>query len=106
MFSSNYARLFSSSQLENLAEGKRTQMEFQAQGADNPFHAEHVRTFCEYVEFMVASAKSEIRELVPIMIEEALQKRKVRVEVDEASMKTVKRKIEDMLSSILNLGKR
>ena len=96
--------MYSSRQYRSLAAGKRSVMEFEAQacGEQNPWHYRHIQQFCEYVDYSVAAVREEIKE----MIAAAKQNPKVEVEVDEASVKKVRQKIEDMLSSILNLGRR
>ena len=104
MYSKIYSKRFDSTSLYNMASGTRSAIELQNAFSKetNPIHQQHIREFCEYVDYSVAALRREVMEWLT-----AMQKNpKVKVEVDEASMRTVKQKIEDMLSGILNLGKR
>ena len=103
MFSKILSNKIGSNELYNMASGKRSAIELQNIFAhnDNPIHEQHIRQFCEYVDYSVAALRAEMLEMMA-----AYQNPKVKVEVDEASMRTVKQKIEDMLSGILNFGKR
>lgn len=89
----------------NLAMVKRHAMLAEAQlGDTNPYHYRHINQFCDYADCVAEAVKEEIRAELPRMIQEALKQPKVQLKVDEASLKRVKEKVEDMLSGLF--GKR
>ena len=104
MFSDILSQKLTSHQLKGMASVKRSELELQNifMNNDNPVHEEHIREFCEYVDVSIAALRAEMLELIA----GARRNPRVEVEVDEASLRTVKQKIEDMLSGILNFGKR
>lgn len=88
--------------LNNQAMAKRRQMMIEAQAeSTNPNHTRHLNQFCDYVDCVAAAVKEEIRAELPRMIQEALKQPQVQVEVDERSLKMVKRKIENLLENVL-----
>ena len=70
----------------------------------NPYHFKHIDQFCSYADLVAESAKAEIMEMLPQMIEQYMKSPKWQVEVDENSLKRVQQKINSMLDGIF--GKR
>lgn len=70
----------------------------------NPYHARHIDQFCAYADLVAESAKAEVIEMLPRLIEQYLKSPKWQVEVDEHSLRTVQQKINSMLDGIF--GKR
>ena len=56
--------------------------------------------FCTYADLMTESAKAEVIEMLPKLIEQYLKDPKWQVEVDENSLRTVQQKINSMLDGI------
>lgn len=72
--------------------------------SNNPYHDRHIDQFCAYADLMAESAKAEVIEMLPRLIEQYLKSPKWQVEVDEHSLRTVQQKINSMLDGIF--GKR
>ena len=70
----------------------------------NPYHFKHIDQFCSYADLVAESAKAEIIEMLPQMIEKYMKSPKWQVEVDESSLKRVQQKINSMLDSIFGKG--
>ena len=70
----------------------------------NPYHFKHIDQFCSYADLVAESAKAEIIEMLPQMIEQYMKSPKWQVEVDENSLKRVQQKINSMLDSIFGKG--
>ena len=70
----------------------------------NPYHFKHIDQFCAYADLVAESAKAEIIEMLPQMIERYIKSPKWQVEVDENSLKRVQQKINNMLDSIFGKG--
>jgi len=66
----------------------------------NPYHFRHIDQFCTYADLMTESAKAEVIEMLPKLIEQYLKDPKWQVEVDENSLRTVQQKINSMLDGI------
>ena len=73
-------------------------------GNRNPYHNQHIDQFCAYADLLAESAKAEVIEMLPRLIEEYLKSPRWQVEVDENSLRTVQQKISKMLDGIF--GKR
>lgn len=75
-----------------------------ADSKENPYHQRHIEDFHNYTLTTVQAAISEIIAALPALIHEEiikeLSKNDVKIKVDEASEKTARKKIEDLLSSI------
>ena len=70
----------------------------------NPYHFKHIDQFCSYADLVAESAKAEIIEMLPQMIEQYMKSPKWQVEVDENSLKRVQQRINSMLDSIFGKG--
>ena len=70
----------------------------------NPYHFKHIDQFCAYADLVAESAKAEIIEMLPQMIEQYMKSPKWQVEVDENSLKRVQQRINSMLDSIFGKG--
>ena len=70
----------------------------------NPYHFKHIDQFCSYADLVAESAKAEIIEMLPQMIEQYMKSPKWQVEVDENSLKRVQQRINSMLDSIFDKG--
>jgi len=66
----------------------------------NPYHSRHIDQFCAYADLVAESAKAEVIEMLPRLIEQYLKNPKWQVEVDEHSLRTVQQKINSMLDGI------
>jgi len=66
----------------------------------NPYHSRHIDQFCAYADLVAESAKAEVIEMLPQLIEKYLKSPKWQVEVDENSLRTVQQKITSMLDGI------
>ena len=66
----------------------------------NPYHSRHIDQFCAYADLVAESAKAEVIEMLPRLIEQYLKNPKWHVEVDEHSLRTVQQKITSMLDGI------
>ena len=71
---------------------------------NNPYHQRHIDQFCLYADLMAESAKEEVIEMLPKLIEQYMKSPKWQVDVDESSLKRVQQKINSMLDGIF--GKR
>ncbi len=75
----------------------------------NPYHAQHIEDFCNYVDAVVAAAMEDLRQELQKTIQEEILKQKkkgkfgVDVEIDEGSLQRAKKKIDDLFQ---NIGKR
>ena len=66
----------------------------------NPYHSRHIDQFCEYADLVAESAKAEVIEMLPKLIEQYMKSPKWQVDVDESSLKRVQQKINSMLDGI------
>ena len=92
---------------KHYRERARTQkhlMHMERHGNDNPYHYRHIDQFCEYADLVAESAKAEVIEMLPKLIEQYMKSPKWQVDVDESSLKRVQQKINSMLDGIF--GKR
>ena len=68
--------------------------------SDNPYHAQHIREFCDYTDKAVSAMGQSIMEALPALIRAELQKPEIKVKVDEKSLQTVKQKVGDLFRSL------
>ena len=83
----------------DMALGQKHVMRMENHG-NNPYHSRHIDQFCEYADLVAESAKAEVIEMLPRLIEEYLKSPRWQVEVDENSLRTVQQKISKMLDGI------
>ena len=67
-------------------------------------HSQHDQLLCDYADATANDVLKEIQEQLPKLVSDTVDKymntRSVEVKVDEASVKSVKNKITDLLSSL------
>lgn len=69
-------------------------------GSDNPYHAQHIREFCDYTDSAVAAMGHSILEALPTLIRAELAKKDVEIKVEEKSYQAAKRKIAELFHGI------
>ncbi len=66
----------------------------------NPYHAQHIRQFCDYAD----AAAEEVMEEIPVAVQKEVGKQlagnKVQVEVDKQCMKKAQKAIDELLSPL------
>ena len=73
--------------------------------SDNPYHQLHIQEFTAYVDASVNSLAHELMKQLPALIDARIAQSKVQLDVDEPSMKKVKSKISELISSLGRWGK-
>lgn len=67
---------------------------------NNPYHAEHIRDFCDYAD----AAAEEVMEELPLAVQKEVGKQlagnKVQVEIDKQSMKKAQKAIDELLTPL------
>lgn len=54
--------------------------------SDNPYHAQHIREFCDYTDKAVSAMGENILEVLPALIRAELAKPEIKMKVDEKSL--------------------
>ena len=79
----------------------RHQMQLRAgMTSDNPYHNQHIREFCDYVDYSIAAMIEDLRQAIPAMIQAELAKPKVAIQVDEKSFQAAKKKVDELFRGI------
>lgn len=77
--------------------------------SDNPYHNQHIEDFCDYADAVAKGEAQEVREEVPGLVHQEVQKemasKKIRVEVDKESARKAKAVFDDFAKSLRNLFK-
>ena len=68
--------------------------------SDNPYHNQHIREFCDYVDYSIAAMVEDLRQAIPAMIQAELAKPKVAIQVDEKSFQAAKKKVDELFRGI------
>ena len=70
----------------------------------NPYHAQHIRQFCDYAEAVADGAAEEVMQEIPAAVQKEVGKQlagnKVQVEIDKQSMKKAQKAIDELLSPL------
>ena len=88
-----------SNHYKDMALGQKHVMRMENHG-NNPYHSRHIDQFCSYADLVAESAKAEVIEMLPRLIEQYLKSPRWQVEVDENSLRTVQQKISKMLDGL------
>ena len=66
----------------------------------NPYHAQHIRQFCDYADAAAGEVMEELPQAVQKEVGKQLAGNKVQVEIDKQSMKKAQKAIDELLSPL------
>ena len=95
---------------KDYANAKRTMMRVRgAMTSDNPYHNQHIEDFCDYADAIAKGEAQDVREEVPGIVQQQIQKemasRKVQIEIDKQSARKAKAVIDDFAKHLRNIFK-